>query len=150
MEGRLWYANIELSSVSISAGARVYVEGPQGKRLRYNARYYSSTGGILRGYASPTLSAPGTEVKPRKYNPKYQCECKTKIYHSPTVTATGGLFRSIGISGGTAVGVNGSTGSGEQRNELTVLPGRYLLVLTPSADASTVIYDIDCVEEDDI
>ena len=145
--GKMHYVNHKFTSVSISAGAMIYVEIPEGVKLHYSATYFSSTGGVVDAYLTPIVSAKGTEKTPRSYNSNINLPLKSKFYYTPTVTGDGTLFRSIGVSGGTAVAGNGSTGSSEQRLGLVIAPGTYLLRITPGADSSTVIYDINVWEE---
>ena len=145
--GKMHYINHKFTNVSISAGAMFYVEVPEGVKLHYSATYFSSTGGVLDAYTNQVVSGKGTEKVALPYNSTINLPLKSKAYYTPTVTSDGTLFRSIGVSGGTAVAGNGSTGSSEQRLTLTLSPGKYLLRLIPGADASTVIYDINVWEE---
>ena len=147
--GKMYYWNYKFTSVASATGAFVYVTIPAGVKVHYYAEYFSSSGGVLDAYKSPTVSANGTQVSALNYDSDVTIQPKSKAYATPTVTANGTAFRSVGIGGGTAVAGNSSTGHGEQRLELLVGPGTYLLNLKPLADTSTVIFDIAFYEEEE-
>lgn len=147
--GKMYYWNYKFTSIAAATGAFVYVTIPAGVKLHYSAEYFSSSGGVLDAYYSPTVSANGTEIAAKNYDGTITKPTKAKAYVTPTVSANGTAFRYIGIGGGTTVAGNSSTGHGEQRLELLVGPGTYLLNIKPLADTSTIIFDIAFYEEEE-
>lgn len=141
-DGRLHNINHKVTSIAAATGASVYITVPGDKVISYFGIYFSSSGGVLDAYVSPVLSANGTPLATRNVNATRPVLVQAEAYHTPTITSSGGLFRSIGISGGTSVAGHGSTGFGGEPCKLVIAPGRYLLTLKPLADGSTVIFDL--------
>lgn len=146
--GSLGYMNVEFTSVSATDGCYVYADISHGTHVQYMADYFSSSGGILRAYKSPVVSAFGTQVPLVAYHGAKIIKTKSKFYYAPTVVDVGTKFKTVGISGGTSVGGNSSAGGFNQRFKQIISEGKYLLHLKPLADASTVIFDISLFEEE--
>lgn len=144
--GQLGYISYKFTNVSIGNGCCCYAKIPQGVALHFTASYFSSSGGILDAYFAPFASADGTKVPVIRYDGKGILQTRSEFYAAPTLVSNGTLFRSIGICGGANVGGRSSLGSGEQRTQLIVRNGTYMLMIKPFADASTVIFDLEMHE----
>jgi hypothetical protein len=137
------------TGVSASTGCNFVIDIPAGTTLHWNASYFSKFGGILEATYAPTITNIGTEIAPRNNRTKLATNIKTKFYHTATATAGVGDVYPIGIPGGTAVAGNGASGGTEQRSELDLKPGQWLVIIKPFADSAVVIINATIYEEDD-
>jgi len=147
--GKMHRVAHEYTGVSASTGCNFMIDIPPGKTLHWNASYYSKFGGILEATYAPTVTDVGTEISPRNNRTALPSTIESKFYHTSTAIAGSGDVYPIGIPGGTAVAGNGSSGGTEQRSELDLKPGRWLVIIKPYADSAIVIINATVYEEEE-
>lgn len=145
--GRLHRMNLKLTGVAISTGCNIIIDIPQGVELHWFANYYSKFGGILEASYNPLSVTLGTEVRASNCHTEKPGNLKTKFYHTNTATHNpASPFSSIGIAGGTSLAGTGTSGAGQQSNELILKPGKWFVEIKPYADDSVVIFNADVYE----
>jgi hypothetical protein len=145
-DGKLHRVNCKIEGVSSGTGCNFIISVPIGTELHWNATYWAKFGGVLDASYNPTSVTLGTEITPINCYTKLPNSLQSKFYHTNTATA-GPAFTSVGISGGTAVAGNGSSGGSNERAELILKAGLWYILIKPFADSAVIIMNAEVYEE---